>query len=170
MNKIIKVTVAVFSIPFIVLLIFNLFALRSIQTEIIIEAPAEQVWSVLMNHEAYPVWNPFNKKISGSTLIVENLEVTIQSEGNDPMDFRPIVLVNTQNKEFRWVGKLGVRGIFDGEYYFMLEQTGSDQTRFIQGENFTGLFSGLFMKMIGKGTEGGFNSMNRALKSRVEGQ
>lgn len=168
MKKLIKVILGTILIPIIALLIFNLFAVRSIKTEIVIDAPAEKVWVILMNHQAYPDWNPFIIKISGSTQVGGNLAATIQSEGNDPMDFTPTVLVNNKNEEFRWVGKLGIKGIFDGEHYFILEQIGPDQTRFIHGENFTGLFSGLLLKMILEDTEAGFNSMNEALKSLTE--
>lgn len=121
-----------------------------------------------MEHETYPKWNPFIKKISGSTQQGENLAVTIQSEGNDPMDFTPLVLINNKNQEFRREGKLLVTGIFDGEHYFILEKVDSNQTKFIHGENFTGLLSGIFMGMIREDTEGGFTSMNIALKNRVE--
>jgi hypothetical protein len=36
-----------------------------IKTEIPIGAPASAVWSILMDFERYPEWNPFIKKISG---------------------------------------------------------------------------------------------------------
>ena len=84
------------------------------------------------------------------------------------MQFQPIVLVNDSEKEFRWIGKLFVTGIFDGEHYFLLEEVSPNQTRFIQGENFTGLLSGILMRMIGKNTEAGFIEMNKSLKVQAE--
>jgi hypothetical protein len=142
--------------------------MRSIKTEIVIDASSAQVWNVLMNHEAYPTWNPFIKSISGRTAEGESMAVTIQIGAKAPMDFAPLVLTNNENKEFRWKGKLLVSGIFDGEHYFILEQIGPNETRFIQGENFTGLLSGVLMKMIGEDTEKGFSAMNLALKNQVE--
>lgn len=121
-----------------------------------------------MSHAAYPEWNPFIKMISGSTKPGDFLETTLQTEGNDPMNFKPLVLKNQINQEFRWKGKLGIKGIFDGEHYFILEESSPNQTRFMQGENFTGLLSGLLMRMIGEDTKEGFISMNKALKTRVE--
>ena len=150
------------------LLITNLIVMRSIKTEIVIEAPIEKVWDILMDHEAYPSWNPFIKQASGSTEVGENLKVTLQSEGNKPMSFEPLVLVNEKNQEFRWIGKLGIKGIFDGEHYFIVEQVGTDQTKFIQGENFTGILAGLLIAIIGKDTIGGFTAMNEAIKNRAE--
>jgi hypothetical protein len=168
MKKIIKVTLAVLLTLVIVLVILNTLTTRNLKSEIIIDASSEEVWNVLMNHDAYPEWNPFIIKISGSTKPGGFLEVTLQTEGSDPMEFKPIVLKNQFNQELRWKGKLGITGIFDGEHYFILEETTPNQTRFIQGENFTGLFSGLLMMMIGEDTKEGFISMNNALKTRVE--
>lgn len=170
MKKILKVTLAVLLAPVVVLVILNTLTTRSMKTEILIDAPSDEVWNVLMNHEAYPEWNPFITKISGSTKPGNYLETTLQTDGNDPMDFKPLVLKNQFSQEFRWKGKLGIKGIFDGEHYFILKETTPNQTRFIQGENFTGLFSGLLMKMIGEDTKAGFISMNKALKTRAEGQ
>lgn len=170
MKKIIKVILAVLLTLVIVLVILNTLTTRSLKSEIIIDASSEEVWNVLMNHDAYPEWNPFIIKISGSTKPGDYLETKLQTEGNDPMVFKPIVLKNQFNQEFRWKGKLGIKGIFDGEHYFILEEISPNQTRFIQGENFTGLFSGLLMKMIVEDTKDGFISMNNALKTRVEEQ
>ncbi|MCJ7715152.1 MAG: SRPBCC domain-containing protein [Anaerolineales bacterium] len=163
-----KITVSVVLIVIVSLIIINQIVMRKLKSEIIIEASADEIWNVLLDHQAYPTWNPFIKQISGSTTVGETLEVTIQSEGNKPMAFKPLVLVNRTNEEFRWIGKLWIKGIFDGEHYFILEDLGSGQTKFIQGEKFKGILSGLMLAMIGKDTLGGFNAMNGALKEQVE--
>ena len=142
--------------------------MRSIKTEIVVNAPVEKVWNILMDHGSYPQWNPFIKNISGNPDVGSQIAVTIQSPGNSPMDFAPTVLVNKTNQEFRWIGKLGIKGVFDGEHYFTLEQVGPNQTKFVHGENFTGLLSGIFMMMIREDTEKGFVLMNNALKQRSE--
>jgi hypothetical protein len=90
-----------------------------------------------MDHESYPTWNPFIKQISGTNQPGEYSLVEIQAGTNKPMQFTPIVITNNQGQEFRWRGKLLVKGIFDGEHYFIVEPVGSDQSRFIHGENFT---------------------------------
>lgn len=165
-----KIVLLIIVILVVGLIVFNKFVNRSIKTEITIDSSTEKIWTVLMDHENYPSWNPFIRKISGSQKPGEKLAATIGSEGNKPMDFAPLVLVNDKEKEFRWVGKVGISRIMDGEHYFLLEPQGAGQTRFIQGEDFTGLLSGIFMLMIREDTEGGFNAMNVALKGRVENQ
>ena len=139
-----------------------------IKIQIIINASPQKVWDTFINFNEYPNWNPFIKTISGATSPGEQLSVTIQAQGNKPMNFTPIVLVNKTNKEFRWKGKLFVPGLFDGEHYFILEEINPMKTRFIHGENFTGVLSGVFLKMIAEDTKKGFEAMNLALKLLVE--
>jgi hypothetical protein len=43
------------------------------------------------------------------------------------MTFKPTILTLESNKEFRWKGKLGITGIFDGEHYFILEYLNKDK-------------------------------------------
>ena len=170
MKHLLKKSTLVVSLLIILIIILNHFIMRNIKTEVVIKASTEKVWSVLMDHANYPKWNPFIKQISGSTKEGEYLSATLKSGDNKPMKFKPIVLTNSLNKEFRWKGKLFINGLFDGEHYFLLEKIDDNHTRFIQGENFTGLLSGLLFKMIGKDTESGFNDMNLALKKVVEEQ
>jgi len=142
--------------------------MRNLETKITINASTEVVWDILLDHNAYPDWNPFILNISGPTQRGENLLVKLKPPDGKSMEFKPLVLANEKEKEFRWIGKLFVKGIFDGEHYFLLEPIGPNKTHFTQGENFTGILSGLMMKMIGKNTKVGFESMNKALKKQAE--
>ncbi|MCP4384573.1 MAG: SRPBCC domain-containing protein [Hyphomicrobiales bacterium] len=140
----------------------------SISTEIEIAAPASVVWAELADSDAYAEWNPFVKHLSGDLEVGNRLNVTMQSEGNAPMDFTPEVLVADENEELRWVGRLGVKGIFDGEHYFILEETDRGTTVFRHGENFTGILGYPLLALIREDTLNGFLAMNAALKARVE--
>ena len=168
MKIILKLTSTVTIILISTLLIYNQFAMKSIKTEIIINASTERVWSTLMDHEEYPQWNPFIKQISGKAIVGEQLNVSLQNGKHNTMNFQPTILVNNSNNEFRWKGKLFVEGLFDGEHFFLLEDLGNGQTKFIQGEEFTGLLSGALLKIIGKDTKTGFVQMNEALKQITE--
>ncbi len=146
----------------------GLFFGPSISTEIEIKAPASAVWSELADAEAYPDWNPFVKHLSGDLEAGSRLNVTIQSEGNAPMDFTPEVLVADAGEELRWVGRLGFKGIFDGEHYFILEETDRGTTILRHGEHFKGILGYPLLALIGEDTQNGFLAMNTALKERVE--
>ena len=142
--------------------------MRNLETEITINASPNVVWDILLDHNAYPDWNPFITQISGPTQQGENLLVNLSPTDSKSMEFKPLVLTNEKEKEFRWIGKLFVKGIFDWEHYFLLEPIGPNETHFTQVENFTGILSGLMMKMIGKNTLVGFENMNKALKKQAE--
>lgn len=141
--------------------------MKQLRTEITIDASAEKVWDILLDFDAYPEWNPFIKEISGTAQKGEQIKVLIQPEGGKATRFKPVIQENKAQKEFRWLGKLFVKGLFDGEHYFLLEAISPSQTRLVHGENFRGLLSGFIMKKIGAQTEASFHSMNEALARRA---
>ncbi|MDD5037077.1 MAG: SRPBCC domain-containing protein [Methylococcaceae bacterium] len=137
-------------------------------TEIDISATPQRVWSVLADFPSYSQWNPFIPAIEGEPIIGSRLKVIIQPPGGKSMTFRPTVLVANPNQELRWLGRLFLPGIFDGEHYFKILELGQDRIRFIQGERFSGILVPLAKSALEGGTQDGFVAMNQALKSRVE--
>lgn len=143
--------------------------MKNIETQIVIEASRSRVWSTLMNFENYDSWNPFINSITGSAKKGSALDVTIQMKEGSSMNFKPEVLVANDQNEFRWKGKLFVKGLFDGEHYFILEEQADGNTLFKHGETFTGVMVGPLFAMISGDTKKGFESMNWALKAACEG-
>jgi hypothetical protein len=141
---------------------------RELQREIDIDAPPERVWSVVTDFDAYPEWNPFIRRIGGELREGARLEVRIQPPGARAMTFMPRVRAVDPNRELRWLGRLLVPGIFDGEHRLRIEPLGSGRTRFIQSERFSGVLVPLVKGSLEK-TAAGFEQMNAALKARVEG-
>lgn len=142
--------------------------MKTIETNIHINAAPETVWAILMDADNYPKWNPLIQQLRGSIIKGERLEATLQVGERKPMVFKPTVLVKDENAEFRWLGHLFVKGLFDGEHYFRLEPTLAGGTNFIHGEKFTGILSGTLFKMIGEESKEGFIAMNEALKQQAE--
>jgi hypothetical protein len=140
---------------------------RALRTEIEIQAPTARVWEVLTDFGSYPDWNPFIRSISGKPREGARLEARIQPPGGRAMTFKPTVLAVTPERELRWLGRLLVPGLFDGEHSFRLEPAGEGRVRFVQSERFGGLLVPLFGKTLEK-TERGFEAMNAALKERAE--
>jgi hypothetical protein len=141
--------------------------MQHIETEILINAQPEKVWAVLTDFERHPTWNPFIKSIEGEKAVGKQLKVFIQPPSGSGMTFKPDVLAFDANKEFRWKGKLFVKGIFDGEHYFQLIDMGDGTTKFIHGENFSGFLVPLMGGALDK-TKAGFELMNEALKRECE--
>lgn len=142
--------------------------MQNYETEIIINSTAKTVWNILMDHKNYRQWNPFITEIKGLAKEGETLEVTLQPKGSKAMTMKPKVLTVNANQEFKWLGNLFIKGLFDGEHYFKIEPIGEDQVKFIHGENFSGLLVKPLLKLVGKSTLEGFIAMNKALKDKIE--
>jgi hypothetical protein len=141
---------------------------KRIETEITIRGTPEQVWSVLTDFRKYPDWNPFIREASGEVKMGARLEVRIHPPDGRPMTFRPTVREASPSRELRWLGHLGVPGLFDGEHVFQLEPTGVGQTRLRQNEEFRGVLVHLLPNSLFDKTRRGFEEMNRALRTTVE--
>lgn len=139
-----------------------------IKTEILINANPEYVWEVLTDFENYPKWNPFIQHISGEAKVGNKLKVFLSPPNEKGMTFNPKVLVFDQNREFKWIGKLFVTGLFDGEHTFKLIDNKNGTTTFVQNEKFRGILVPLLKKRLQTNTLYGFNQMNESLKARVE--
>lgn len=139
----------------------------NIRTEIIIDANAQTIWNKLIDFNSYSHWNPFIVNIKGNQVVGARLTVDIRPPNSKKMTFKPKLLVFNENREIRWVGTFGGKLLFCGEHYFILEQIDSGTTRFIQGENFSGLLAGITLSKIKANVENGFNMMNNALKNII---
>lgn len=142
--------------------------MKSIRTDIIIQAKREKIWEILCDFSSYPDWNPFITKISGELKTGARLNVTLQIEGQKPSVFSPYIISVTPSNQFCWRGKLFVKGVFDGTHFFILEEMDDGKINFIQGENFQGLFAGFILQRIENATTAGFEAMNLALKDKAE--
>lgn len=141
--------------------------MRELTSSIEIDAPAERVWSVLIDLAVYPEWNPFIKEIKGDLTPGSRLEVRIQPPEGRGMTLKPTVLRFQEDRELAWLGHLFVRGVFDAEHRLLVERLEAGRSRLIQSETFRGLLVPLTGGVLKK-TLRGFEEMNAALKSRAE--
>ena len=143
--------------------------MKSIETSTEIDAPAVRVSEVFSDFERYPDWNPFVASLEGRVEVGEQIEARLTPPGGKGMTFKPEVLAYDAERELRWLGRLLIPGLFDGEHQFLLEPIEGAGTRLIQRESFRGILVPLILKMVGESTRRGFEAMNAALKLRVEG-
>ncbi|MGT2425416.1 SRPBCC family protein [Amnibacterium kyonggiense] len=126
-----------------------------------IDAPPADVWRVLVDFAAYDRWNP-TTRISGEPRVGSRLTV-----GAGPgLRFRARVLVADPGRELRWLGRLGLGGLADGEHWFRLDREADGTTALVHGER----YSGLLVAFAGGRAEdaSAYEAFNRALKDRVE--
>jgi hypothetical protein len=142
---------------------------KQLHAEVEIQATPDQVWAVLTDLAAYHEWNPFIIQAAGQAVPGSRLELHMRPPGRRrPTTFRPEVLEADPARRLRWLGRLLVPGLFDGEHSFTLQPTAPGSTRLIQHEEFRGLLAPLLLAMIAKPTLAGFRQMNEALKARAE--
>lgn len=136
---------------------------KNIETNIVINATAEKIWKILIDFKRYPEWNPFILSMEGEVNEGARLKANIKG-----MKFTPVVLAVRANREFRWLGNFIIKGLFDGEHYFLLNQNNDGTTTLTHGEYFNGVLVPVFSKTLDKKTKEGFENLNLALKERAE--
>lgn len=84
------------------------------------------------------------------------------------MTFRPTVVALEAEHRLAWLGKLGIRGLFDGEHSFTLEPIDDGHsTRFVHAENFSGVLVRIAGRMLQK-TAKRFEQFNDEIRQRAE--
>ncbi|ELR72249.1 hypothetical protein C900_01803 [Fulvivirga imtechensis AK7] len=142
--------------------------MKELSTSVNISASPDKVWSILMDFDKYPEWNPFIISIIGKVKLRERLKITIQQPGAKPMVFKPQVTLFKKEKQFGWLGSLFMRGIFDGHHIFEIEDHGDGTCTFVQREEFAGVLVPFLWKSLDIKTRAGFEAMNNTLKSLAE--
>lgn len=142
--------------------------MRTINTQITIDAPCHIIWHHLINFSTYNEWNSFITSITGEMKIGGKLDVLISPPGGKPMRFKPTVTKYQTSQCFQWLGSIGFKGLFDGEHIFTCEPLGESKSLFTQKENFSGILVPLIWSSMYSKTLNGFELMNQQLKERSE--
>ncbi|MDH3714894.1 MAG: SRPBCC domain-containing protein [Gammaproteobacteria bacterium] len=164
MKKVILTVIGILALAYLT----GAFTTQTLYTDIDIDAPPKVVWDHLTDFDRYPQWNPFMRNISGDVSAGSQLSVTIQPPGKDAMQFSPRLLVVKENEELRWLGRVLLPKLFDGEHYFIIETKPDGSTHLIQGEFFTGILALILWSSLEQDTKKGFEAMNQAIKTRSE--
>ena len=141
--------------------------MKEVNASVDIAASPERVWSVVSDFDAFPAWNPFMTRASGQLREGSRLDITIEPPGGKPMNFKPKVLRVDPEHEIRWLGRLLVPGLFDGEHSLTVAPSPTGGSTFTQRERFTGVLTWFSGKLFER-THSGFEAMNLALKQRCE--
>ena len=141
--------------------------MRTISADIVIDAPAPEIWDVLADFRRYREWNPFIREAEGSAVPGRRIAIRVHQLDRRPSTFKPRILVAEPGRELRWRGHVIAPGVFDGEHAFELAPVGGGAVRVTQSETFSGLLVPFFGALI-EATADRFDALNHALKARVE--
>jgi hypothetical protein len=140
---------------------------KQLEASIEIDAPAERVWDVLSDLSRYQEWNPFMTRVEGEFVEGTKLAIKFEPPGGRQMQFKPTVLEVEPSRSVRWLGRLILPGLFDGEHTLAVEPAGESAALFTQHERFSGMLTAFSGKLFDR-TQAGFEAMNEALKRRCE--
>ena len=96
----------------------------------------------------------------------------ISEEGKDGKpgpQYEPVITVFDSPQNLTWTATMGPGFVFTNGKILELEATDSG-TRLIHKETFSGMMTSLMWSSVQKNVPGMLDSMNRALKERVEGK
>lgn len=75
--------------------------------------------------------------------------MTIQPPGKAPMDFEPVLLVVKESEVLRWPGRVLLPKLFDGEHYFIINETSKGNTQLVQRTPSAGQSAAHFVRYLG---------------------
>lgn len=151
-----------------------------LRTEVVINAPASVVWSVVADVESYPEWNPFLRSVETippSPVLAPGKDVTITFTSGDRRTerrSRAKLVRFVRDREMAWRGGLlGSSHLLEGEHAMeLLAAAGSDRdgvsTRFVHRESFSGALVPFVRRRLDTVTRANFETTNVALKKRAE--
>ena len=140
---------------------------NEIRTEIEIEGKAQEVWDTLTDFESYSEWNTGFVKAEGRAEVGDTLHITFSQKAGKTMKMHPTVLVAEPRHELRWLGRLLMPGIFDGEHRFEIHETEPGRVTFVQHEEFRGALVPFVRSMIEGNTLSMLERVNADLAARV---
>ena len=143
---------------------------KQLRSQIDIDATPERVWQVLSDFSSYPQWNPFIIRAGGEARQGSRLVLRMQPVGARGVTLRPTVLEATPGHRLRWLGRLGMPGIFDAEHSISISSRDGGGVRVSQHEGFKGLLVPLMARSLDRHTLPAFKAMDAALKQRAEQQ
>lgn len=155
----------------VLLLIFGSEVQYAVEHRIEIDVPAERVWEILADTDAYPEWNPYLLEVVGPVRPGETISATLsQRTWNEPLTVHAVV-ETFEPMRLRWRGRVGIPGILDTDHSFIVESISDERSLLIQREEFRGLLARILRERapdMQSATHESFVKMNEALKERAE--
>lgn len=134
-----------------------------------IDAPIEVVWSVLTDLPHYGEWSTLLRYEGGALAVGAHLQLRLVLPDDGGYAFSPEVLVLDAPTHFAWVGRTGIKGVFDGEHHFRLRALEGARTVLENVERYSGILSPIMQRMPQmKAADAGFETMNQDLRRRAE--
>ena len=133
-------------------------------TRVDIGAPPAQVWAVLTDFSAYPIWNPFIYPVTGAPRPGSILEMTIH-HGTRSIPYQATVAVVRPNRELAL--RIPTIEIVEITFDFTIEPQRAGRTRLTARERHTSVTSIVAGGLVGD-IQSGLDAMTKAARDRAE--
>jgi hypothetical protein len=144
-------------------------ARMNVDTEIVIDAAAADVWTIQQNLRRYPEWNPYTPQVEGELRIGAPLRLRFAIwTGGLTVPASARVLSIVPEREARWAGHLLFDALLRAEHYHLIDPIAPERIRLRHGERFTGVLAVILAPLIALWAPGRYRAVNRALKQRAE--
>jgi hypothetical protein len=142
---------------------------KRLTLQVVIEAPASQVWARLIDLSSYHRWNPFVPEASGTIAVGSQIMVRLKL-GRQLMTLHPTVTRVEPYRELRWLARWRVPGLFDVDRGFQLETLSRLRCRFVQEEVCSGVLAPLVLGVGGTEQKilDGYRQFAEALRAQCE--
>lgn len=141
--------------------------MKEISESIEIDAPPRKVWPVLVHLRRHPEWNPVVSQARGVPLIGSRLKARLGAPDGRGVRLRAKVTRYESGRTFRWVGHLGVPGLFGVEHTHEVEPLPAGRTRHVVRQRFRGALVPLMGRVVDEARPSMMEA-NVNLKARVE--
>lgn len=139
------------------------------RAESVINAPAEHVWSVLMDLDGYPLWNPFTIEMHSSLEVGSAMKMKVRmSERLVLNQSENIRVLDAVEHKACWGIDTNKPEISSGERCQWLEVISATQTRYITEDLVEGTTNPTVVKNFGDSLSLGFEGVANSLKQYAE--
>lgn len=139
-----------------------------IHASIEIAAPAERVWQILCDLDAYAQWNPFTPRVETDRVVGHPIVLHVDFGGRKPLRQVEILRRWEPGVELRWGMSMGPAWWFRAERSQRVEALGDRRCRYVTEDPFAGLFAPVVTALYGAKVQRGFEALAAALARRAE--
>jgi hypothetical protein len=134
---------------------------------ILIDAPADIVWSTLTDFASHRTWDSYVVTWEGEAKVGSRMKLVALADRR--REFMPVVTEVVPARRLRYEHRVLGGVVLRAEHEMILEpDDGAARCRFLQRERFSGLAVPFAWKAISSAAGPGFERMNRDLKTEAE--